>query len=193
MTAEAIAKALGSRKAGSDWTARRPAPSQPEARQFRLTTQREGAMTIMDIQRPINEMKLWLDELAAAYEIADPDQARKAILITTEKLQQRLAEHAAWAEPRDEDDEQEDDEGESWEDPRDEDDDVCLSEDKEGELKMTELWRRPAKRPQCRATTPAPRTAVRGTCEVCFKMSRRTSRKTGNSMRFLAIFWPSRL
>ena len=42
-------------------------------------------------------MKLWLDELAAAYEITDPDEGTKAILIAIVKLQQRLAQHAAGA------------------------------------------------------------------------------------------------
>jgi hypothetical protein len=41
----------------------------------RLTTQRERA-TIMDMQRRIDEMKLWLNELAEAYEIPDPDEPR---------------------------------------------------------------------------------------------------------------------
>jgi hypothetical protein len=54
-------------------------------------------MTTMDIQHRIAEMKLWLDEFAAAYEIPDPDEATKAILIATVKLQQRLAQHAALA------------------------------------------------------------------------------------------------
>ena len=60
-------------------------------------------------------MKLWLDELAAAYEIPDPDDATKAILIAIVKLQQRLAQHAAgavewgWGDPPELDNEAESD------------------------------------------------------------------------------------
>ena len=51
----------------------------------------------MDMRRRIDTMKLWLDELAVAYEIPDPDEATKAILTAIVKIQQRLAQHAAWA------------------------------------------------------------------------------------------------
>ena len=51
----------------------------------------------MNIQRRIDEMKRWLDELAAAYEIRDPDEATKAILTAIVKIQLRLAQHAAGA------------------------------------------------------------------------------------------------
>jgi hypothetical protein len=51
----------------------------------------------MDPQRQIETMKAWLDELAEAYEIPDPENAAKAILTVIVKLQQRLALHAAWA------------------------------------------------------------------------------------------------
>jgi hypothetical protein len=69
----------------------------PEAGRDRLTTQREGAITIMDMRHQIDTMKPWLDELAEAYEIPDPDKATKAILTVIVKIQQRLAQHAAWA------------------------------------------------------------------------------------------------
>ena len=39
----------------------------------------------MNMQRQIDEMKLWLDDLAAAYEVTDPDEATKAILIAIVK------------------------------------------------------------------------------------------------------------
>jgi hypothetical protein len=51
----------------------------------------------MDPQRQIDTMKTWLDELAQAYEIPDPENAAKAILTAIVKIQQRLALHAAWA------------------------------------------------------------------------------------------------
>jgi hypothetical protein len=51
----------------------------------------------MDMRRQIDTMKPWLDELAEAYEIPDPDKATKAILTVIVKIQQRLAQHAAWA------------------------------------------------------------------------------------------------
>ena len=50
----------------------------------------------MDMKGRIDTMKLWLDELAEAYEIPDPDKATKAILTVTAKIQLRLAQHAAW-------------------------------------------------------------------------------------------------
>jgi hypothetical protein len=51
----------------------------------------------MNIQRRIDEMKHWLNELSAAYEIPDPDEATKAILTAIVKIQLRLAQHAAGA------------------------------------------------------------------------------------------------
>ena len=51
----------------------------------------------MNMRRRIQTMKLWLDELSEAYEIPDPEQATKAILTAIVKMQQRLAQHAAWA------------------------------------------------------------------------------------------------
>jgi hypothetical protein len=51
----------------------------------------------MNIQRRIDEMKHWLDELAVAYEIRDPDEGTKAILTAIVKIQLRLAHHAAGA------------------------------------------------------------------------------------------------
>jgi hypothetical protein len=69
----------------------------------------------MNIQRRIDEMKRWLDELAAAYEIRDPDEATKAILTAIVKIQLRLAHHAAgavetgWEDPPDEPNEAESD------------------------------------------------------------------------------------
>jgi hypothetical protein len=51
----------------------------------------------MDMRRRIDAMKRWLDELAAAYEIPDPDEATKAILTAIVKIQLRLAQHAAGA------------------------------------------------------------------------------------------------
>ena len=81
----------------------------------------------MDMQRRINEMKLSLDELAAAYEIPDPELAKKASLTVIVRLQLRLAQDAAWVVQRWED------VPETWEDVREEDSDVGLSEDKEGE------------------------------------------------------------
>jgi hypothetical protein len=87
----------------------------PEAGRDHLTTQREGARrTTMNIQRRIDEMKRWLDELAAAYEIPDPDEATKAILTAIVKIQLRLAQHAAGAvEAGREDPPEEPNEGES--------------------------------------------------------------------------------
>jgi hypothetical protein len=69
----------------------------PKPGQTSWTTQREGTMTTMNIQRRIDDMKRWLDELAAAYEIPDPDEATKAILAAIVKIQLRLAQHAAGA------------------------------------------------------------------------------------------------
>jgi hypothetical protein len=72
-------------------------------------------MTIMNMQRRIDTMKLWLDELAAAYEIPDPDEATKAILTAIVKMQLRLAQHAAgavewgWGDPPEEPNEAESD------------------------------------------------------------------------------------
>ncbi len=48
-------------------------------------------MTIMDMKGRIDTMKIWLDELAEAYEIRDPDEATKAILTVIVKIQLRLA------------------------------------------------------------------------------------------------------
>jgi hypothetical protein len=76
---------------------RRAERQPPEARRERLTSRTKGAMTIMDMQRRIDAMKLSLDELAAAYEILDPDKATKAILTAIVKIQLRLAQHAAGA------------------------------------------------------------------------------------------------
>ena len=69
----------------------------------------------MDMQRRIDDMKRWLDELAAAYEIPDPDEATKAILTAIVKIQLRLAQHAAgavewgWGDPPEEPNEGESD------------------------------------------------------------------------------------
>ena len=54
-------------------------------------------MNIMNMRRQIDTMKPWLDELAEAYEIADPDKATKTILSVIVKIQWRLAQHAKWA------------------------------------------------------------------------------------------------
>ena len=72
----------------------------------------------MNIQGQIDEMKRWLDDLAGAYEIRDPDEATKAILAVIVRLQLRLDEHAVlalepvWEDPpEDRDEPEEDNEG----------------------------------------------------------------------------------
>ena len=107
--------------AGTCWTRQQPScgaskehaaalsDNNPRPGETASPHERQGAITTMDMQSRIDTMKLWLDELAEAYEIPDADKSAKAILTVIVKLQLRLAQHAAgavaasWADPPEED------------------------------------------------------------------------------------------